>query len=112
MARQKSLAGSGKAAGGDYGFVSRGMLPPEIDEVAFGLKPGEVKIVPGPRGQHILQAVEKRPSSPAVFAEVKDDLREMLLAEKIKDASNAFLLELRRKADIKPGAPKTAAKGK
>jgi parvulin-like peptidyl-prolyl isomerase len=111
LARQKSLAGSGKAAGGDYGFVSRGMLPPEIDEVAFGLKPGEVKVVPGPRGQHLLQAVEKRPPSPAVFAEVKDDLREMLLAEKIKDASNAFLLELRRKADIKTGGPKAAAKG-
>ena len=113
LAREKSLAASGKATGGDYGFVSRGMLPPEIDEVAFGLKPGEVKIVAGPRGQHLLQAVEKRPSSPAVFAEVKDDLREMLLAEKIKDASGPFLLELRRKAEIKtPGQPKPEAKKK
>ncbi|MBI5245693.1 MAG: peptidyl-prolyl cis-trans isomerase [Elusimicrobia bacterium] len=113
LAREKSLAASGKAAGGDYGFVSRGMLPPEIDAVAFGLNPGEIKIVAGPRGQHLLQAVEKRPSSPAVFAEVKDDLREMLLAEKIKDASGPFLLELRRKADIKtPGQPKPEAKKK
>lgn len=113
LAREKSLAASGKAAGGDYGFVSRGMLPPEIDEVAFGLKPGEVKVVAGPRGQHLLQAVEKRPASPANFAEVKDDLREMLLAEKIKEASGPFLLELRRKADIKtPGQPKPEAKKK
>ena len=106
LAREKSLAASGKAAGGDYGFVSRGMLPPEIDEVAFALKAGEIKIVSGPRGQHILQAVEKRASSPAVFSEVKDDLREMLLAEKIKGASGAFLQELRRKAEITtPNAP-------
>lgn len=28
IARAKSLAASGKATGGDYGFVSRGMLPP------------------------------------------------------------------------------------
>lgn len=111
LAREKSLAASGKAAGGDYGFVSRGMLPPEIDEVAFGLKAGEIKVVAGPRGQHILQAVEKRAAAPAVFAEVKDDLREMLLAEKIKAASGAFLQELRRKADIKtPGAPASAKK--
>lgn len=106
LAREKSLAASGKAAGGDYGFVSRGMLPPEIDEVAFGMKAGELKIVPGPRGQHILQVVEKRAAQKASFDEVKDDLREMLLAEKLKDASQSFILELRRKADIKtPGRP-------
>jgi foldase protein PrsA len=105
LARDKSLAASGKAVGGDYGFVSRGMLPPEIDEVAFSLKPGEIKMIPGPRGQHILQAVELRAPQPAVFADVKDDLREMLIAEKLKEAAPAYLQELRRKADIKtPGA--------
>lgn len=111
LAREKSLAASGKAAGGDYGFVSRGMLPPEIDEVAFSLKAGEVKVVPGPRGQHILQVVEKRAAQAASFDEVKDDLREMLLAEKLKDASQPYLLELRRKADIKtPGKPNPKGK--
>lgn len=113
LARDKSLAASGKAVGGDYGFVSRGMLPPEIDEVAFSMKSGEIKVVPGPRGHHILQVVAKRPAAPASFAEVKDDLREMLLADKLKDASQAFILELRRKADIKtPGQPRPAAKTK
>ena len=111
LAREKSLAASGKAAGGDYGFVSRGMLPPEIDEAAFSLKAGELKIIAGPRGSHILQVVEKRAAQTASFAEVKDDLREMLLAEKLKAASAPFLLELRRKADIKPvGQPRSAAK--
>lgn len=111
LAREKSLAASGKAAGGDYGFVSRGMLPPEIDEVAFSLKAGELKVVPGPRGQHILQVVEKRAAQAASFDEVKEDLREMLLAEKLKDASQPYLLELRRKADIKtPGKPNPKGK--
>jgi foldase protein PrsA len=113
LAREKSLAASGKAAGGDYGFVSRGMLPPEIDDVAFSLKAGEIKIIAGPRGWHILQVVEKRAASGAAFDEVKEDLREMLLAEKLKDASAPFLLELRRKADIKtPGQPRPAATSK
>lgn len=101
LAREKSLAASGKAAGGDYGFVARGMLPPEIDAVAFALKPGEFKMVPGPRGQHVLQAVETRPAKTAVFDEVKEDLREMILAEKIKKEAPDYLQELRRKADIK-----------
>lgn len=111
LAREKSLAASGKAAGGDYGFVSRGMLPPEIDEVAFSLKAGEVKIITGPRCSHILQVVEKRAPQSASFDGVKNDLREMLLAEKMKEASAPFLLELRRKADIKtPIQTRPAAK--
>jgi parvulin-like peptidyl-prolyl isomerase len=101
LAREKSLAASGKAAGGDYGFVARGMLPPEIDEIAFGLKPGEIKIVPGPRGSHILQVLEMRPAKPATFAGIKDDLRDMLMAEKIKKAAPSYLTELRQKAEIK-----------
>jgi foldase protein PrsA len=106
LAREKSLAASGKAAGGDYGFINRGMLPPEIDEVAFSLKDGELKVVPGPRGQHLLQVLARRPASAAKFDEVKDDLRELLLAEKIKEASPDFIQELRRKAEVKsPDAP-------
>lgn len=111
LAREKSLAASGKAAGGDYGFVSRGMLPPEIDEIAFGLKPDELRVVPGPRGQHILQALEHRPGKPAVFEEVKTDLRELLLTDKLKKAAPEYLAELRRKADLAaPGAPAPAKK--
>ncbi len=101
LAREKSLAASGKAAGGDYGFVARGMLPPEIDEIAFTMKPGEIRIVPGPRGRHVLQVLETRPAKPAVFAQVKGDLRDMLMSEKIKKAAPDYLADLRRKADIK-----------
>lgn len=106
LAREKSLAASGKAAGGDYGFVSRGMLPPEIDEIAFSLKEQEVRVVPGPRGQHILQALARREAKPAAFDDVKEDLRELLLTEKLKKAAPEYLAELRRKADVAaPGAP-------
>ena len=101
LAREKSLAASGKAAGGDYGFVARGMLPPEIDEIAFTMKVGELRVVPGPRGRHVLQVLGTRPAKLAKFSEIKDDLRDMLLAEKIKKAAPDYLAELRRKADIK-----------
>ncbi len=112
LAREKSLAASGKAAGGDYGFVARGMLPAEIDDIAFSMKTGEIRIVPGPRGRHILQVLERRPAKTASFAEVKDDLRDMLLAEKIKKAAPEYLAELRRKADIKTGEAAAGAAAK
>jgi foldase protein PrsA len=103
LAREKSLAASGKAAGGDYGFVSRGMLPAEIDDIAFAMKKDEIRVVPGPRGQHVLQILDKRPAKPATFSSIKEDLRDMLLAEKIKKAAPEYLAELRRKADVKSG---------
>jgi foldase protein PrsA len=101
LAREKSLAASGKAAGGDYGFVARGMLPAEIDEIAFTMKASEIRVVPGPRGQHVLQVLERRAAKTASFTEVKDDLRDMLMAEKIKKAAPDYLADLRRKAEIK-----------
>jgi foldase protein PrsA len=112
LAREKSLAASGKAAGGDYGFVARGMLPPEIDEIAFTMKAGEIRVVPGPRGRHVLQVLETRAAKPAVFAQVKDDLHDMLLAEKIKKAAPDYLSDLRRKADIKAAGAVAPAVGK
>jgi foldase protein PrsA len=100
LAREDSLAASGKATGGDYGFVPRGMLPDDIDQIAFAMRPGEIRTVPGPRGVHILQVLAKRPPKPAVYAEVKNDLREMLLSKKIQAAAPDYLAGLREKADI------------
>ena len=111
LAREKSMAASGKAAGGDYGFVSRGMLPAEIDEVAFALKAGGSSH-PRP-GARTSSRSSKTPAQSASFDEVKDTLREILLAEKIKVVSTSYLLELRRKADIKTlGPPRPEANPK
>ena len=49
----------------------------------------------------MIQTLETRPAKPAVFAEIKGDLREMLLAEKIKQAAPGYLRELRGAAELK-----------
>lgn len=102
LAKEKSLAPTGKMNGGDYGFVTRGILPPEIEEVAFTMKPKELKKLPSGKGWHILQALEKRPAEPAVYAKVKDDLRQALLEEKIKAVLPEYKHQLRAKAEIQP----------
>lgn len=102
LAKEKSLAPTGKLSGGDYGFVTKGMLPPDIEELAFAMKKDDLRILPTPKGFHVLQALERRPAVPAEFAKVKEDLREMLLQEKIKAALPDFLRDLRAKAEIKP----------
>ncbi|MBI3553188.1 MAG: peptidyl-prolyl cis-trans isomerase [Elusimicrobia bacterium] len=102
LAAEKSLAPTGKINGGDYGFVTKGMLPPEIEQIAFALKPQEVRLVSSEKGVHILQALDRRPAAPAKFEAVKEDLRELLLQQKVKQALPEFVIELRKKADIQP----------
>jgi len=53
--------------------------------------------------------LDKRAAVPAAYGEVKDDLRELLLTEKIKQAAPQYLQDLRRKADIKTGTTAAAA---
>lgn len=104
LAREKSLAPTGKLTGGDYGIVSRGMLPQEIESVAFSLKENELRVVSTPKGFHILQALERRAAVPAEYAAVKDELRELLMQQKLKSAVPDYIRELRQKAEIKaPG---------
>jgi foldase protein PrsA len=102
LAAEKSLAPTGKLKGGDYGFVSKGMLPPEIEELAFSMKAGELRTMPSAKGFHVFQALALRPAKPAKFSEVREELKDILLAEKIKAVLPAYLQELRRKADIQP----------
>lgn len=102
LAAERSLAPTGKLKGGDYGFITRGVLPPEIDDIAFAMRPGELRVLPTERGWHVLQAVAQREGRPAEFAKVKDDLRDLLLTEKVKAALPEYLQELRKAAAIEP----------
>jgi foldase protein PrsA len=101
LAAQISIAPTAKF-GGDYGYVTKGMLPPEIEEIAFALKPNDIRILPSGKGYHVIQALERRPSAPAKFEAVKDDLREMILQNKIKAALPEYMAGLRKKAEIQP----------
>lgn len=101
LAAAKSLDPS-KDKGGDLGFISRGKLQPEIENLAFSLKPGEADILSTSGGWHLLQMVETKASQPAEFKKVKDDVRQTLLSNKIAETFPSFLQELREKAKIEP----------
>ncbi len=50
--------------GGDLGFVGRGKLGDQVDNVVFQLKPGDVSdVIVTPVGMHIFKVLEQRPES-------------------------------------------------
>jgi len=63
LARQNSQDKASSEADGDLGFFPRGVMPVEIEAVAFALDPGQISgIVETDFGYHIIQVVERDPA--------------------------------------------------
>lgn len=102
LARQLSADRNSAGKGGDLGFVSRGQMLPELERVAFSLKPQEIsEIVKTPRGYHILKMVERKKPMLLKYEEVKDRLRPFAETEKQRERLESWLDELRKKAHVK-----------
>ncbi len=70
LAREKSLDLTSRNAGGDLGWLPRGLESPQFDEAAFRLQVGEIsEPVVTPQGFEILQVLgkETRPVAPDQF---------------------------------------------
>ncbi len=89
-------------AGGDLGFLERGKMIPAFEEAVFKLRPGEVStVVTTPYGLHIVKLEEFRPGRVKLYREVRDEIDQMLFAEKRENAYKAWMDELRKSAFIK-----------
>jgi len=83
LARIYSEDISSKEHGGDLGYVKKGKLVPEVERVAFALKPGEVsEVVSSSYGLHLLKVEDYRASKVEPLDGVKERIRETLTEEK------------------------------
>ena len=100
IAKEKST-GPSAAQGGDLGYVSKGTIVSEIEEVAFALEVEELSgIVKTDLGFHILKITDKKPETVKTFEEVKEEIIQTLLPTKQKEAFDNLLEELKGKVEI------------
>lgn len=88
--------------GGDLGYLTKGNMIPEFEQVIFDMEPGEMSdIVKSDFGYHIIMLVGTRESLVRVrCADVREQIMNMLLIEKRKKAFDELTASLRSVADI------------
>ena len=100
LAKEKST-GPSAAQGGDLGYVSKGDLIPEIENVVFALEIGSISdIIKSQYGFHILKVTDKKPEVLKTFEEVKEEILPTLLSTKQKEAFDNLIEELKSQVTI------------
>jgi peptidyl-prolyl cis-trans isomerase C len=100
LAKEKST-GPSAAEGGDLGYISKGDLIPEIENVVFALEIGSISdIIKSQYGFHILKVTDKKPEVLKTFEEVKEEITPTLLSTKQKEAFDNLLEELKSQVTI------------
>jgi len=100
IAKEKST-GPSAAQGGDLGYLTKGTVIPEIEEVVFALELEELsEVVKTDFGFHILKITEKKPETVKTLEEVKEEIIQTLLPTKQKEAFENLLEELKGKVEI------------
>lgn len=101
VANQKSDGPSAKN-GGDLGFFTRGQMTPEFEKAAFALPVGGISdVVETEFGYHIIHIEEKKAAKRLRYDDVKLDLGSYIYQKRMKDRYDAFVADLRKKADVK-----------
>ena len=85
-----------KENGGELGAFGQGQMVKEFEDAAFSATVGEVTSpVQTQFGWHLILVTEKSESSVMVFDEIKDQLKEQLLAEKQQKAYSSKINQLK-----------------
>ena len=85
-AKAKTKDPSGKANGGDLGYISKDETVPEFSEAAFKLKPGEVTQAPIKTqfGWHVIKVEDRRVAPPPTYDEAKPQIRSELAQQDVQ----------------------------
>jgi peptidyl-prolyl cis-trans isomerase SurA len=93
---------SSRELGGDWGWIERKTLDPQLEKVAFNLPLGKVSNIVELKGNYyILKVEEKRGGSMRSLAEVRDEIEKKLLQAEAQDLQEKWIAKLRSTAYIR-----------
>lgn len=89
-------------AGGDLGYLSKGNMVPEFEEIVFGMKVGEISdAIESDFGYHIIKIMDIRDARVKLeFLDVAEDLANILTMRKRQAVYDSLVTALRARADI------------
>ncbi|MCA3824614.1 MAG: peptidylprolyl isomerase, partial [Burkholderia sp.] len=109
LAKANSQDKASAANGGDLGFVPDQLMVPAVRQAADALKPGQVSApVRTPAGFHVVKLIDSRAAAPRPLADVKEQLRAMLRAQRTQQNAQTYLAKLAANAPINEDALKKA----
>lgn len=101
MARVYSQGSQG-VEGGDWGWVERSVLRPDLAEVAFSLKPGQrSQVVERPDGCYLMLVEESRLTHVKTLSEVRDEIESTLKALENKRLRKQWIERLKTKSFVR-----------
>lgn len=88
--------------GGDLGYLGKGAMNPAFEPEVFTMAPGEVRgPIASAFGFHIVQVVQRRRATePVTFDLARDEIVQILLMDKQRQAEKDLFAELRGSADV------------
>jgi parvulin-like peptidyl-prolyl isomerase len=97
----KSSDAALRSNSGSLGYISRGMLLPDIEKEIFALKAGQyTKPMVTGAGYSLFKAEELRAAQPAAFEAIRENIKTALLNQAITRELPLLAAELRQKAKI------------
>ncbi|MEW6214512.1 MAG: peptidyl-prolyl cis-trans isomerase [Nitrospirota bacterium] len=90
-----------RVKGGDIGYIHKGRMLPEIEDVAFKLQVGEVSdLIKTEGGWLIIKVEDKRSERQLSFDEIKSKLKKELETKRAQELKEKWIADLRSKAKI------------
>jgi peptidyl-prolyl cis-trans isomerase SurA len=97
----KYSQGPGAAAGGDVGYLGRGIIHSEVEDAAFSLPLNQISgVIESSVGFHIIQVIDRRGAGLKAIEDVREEIREKIDREKMEKRFGEWLGELRKKSHI------------
>jgi peptidyl-prolyl cis-trans isomerase SurA len=97
----KYSQGPAAAQGGDVGFIEKGTIIPEVEEVAFNLPLEQVsEVIESSMGFHIIKVVDKKGAGLKPINVVREEIKTKIEEEKLDKKFDEWISSIRAKSHI------------